>query len=255
MNNYNKSPSKSSTNASSMHTSSLATDLLVAKNIHKTYPQGSGRLHIIKGIDLTIKSNEALSIVGSSGAGKSTLIHILGTLDNPDEGQVLYKGKNLFQMNDEEMASFRNNSLGFVFQFHHLLSEFTAIENVLLPARIGDKDNLKSREKAEKLLVTVGLQDRMNHFPSQLSGGELQRVAIARALINDPEILFADEPTGNLDSHNAARIQDLFFELIKSLKITLVVVTHDLSFAQKFPRTLRMQDGRWVIGDKQNLIV
>lgn len=229
-------------------------DILVARGVHKTYPQGSGKLHILKGIDLTLKTNEAVSIIGSSGAGKSTLLHILGTLDSPDEGKVYFRGKDLFAMDNEELAEFRNRSLGFVFQFHHLLAEFTALENVLLPTKIAETPSSIAKEKAEKLLISVGLKDRMHHFPNQLSGGELQRVAIARALINDPEILFADEPTGNLDSQNAARIQELFFELIQSLKITLLVVTHDISFAQKFPRVLRMQDGRWVVGDKNTLI-
>lgn len=229
-------------------------EILVARGLHKTYPQGAGKLHILKGIDLTLKAHEAVSIVGASGAGKSTLLHLLGTLDSPDEGQVLFRGKNLFTMNDEALAQFRNRSLGFVFQFHHLLAEFTALENVLLPLRIADKPSAEAREKAEKLLISVGLKDRMGHFPNQLSGGELQRVAIARALVNDPEILFADEPTGNLDSLNSGRIQELFFELIRSLKITLLVVTHDTQFAQKFPRVMRMQDGRWVIGDKNTLL-
>ncbi len=220
--------------------------LMKAQGVHKMYAQGSGQLHILKGIDLTIYENEALCIVGASGAGKSTLMHILGALDSPDEGQVLFKEQNLFTMSDEKLAHYRNHSLGFVFQSHHLLAEFTAIENVLLPARIKGLTFDDARQKAEKLLSTVGLAQRFDHYPNQLSGGELQRVAIARALVNDPEILFADEPTGNLDSKNGLMVQDLFFDLIKQMKITLVIVTHDIKFAERFRRVLRMQDGRWV---------
>jgi lipoprotein-releasing system ATP-binding protein len=234
--------------------SETSDDILVARGVHKIYPQGNSRLHILKGLDLSIKTGEALCIVGSSGAGKSTLLHILGTLDSPSEGSVHFRNRDLFTMGDEELAKFRNRSLGFVFQFHHLLAEFTALENVILPARIGDKSIAEAKQKAESLLVKVGLAERLHHFPSQLSGGELQRVAIARALVNDPEILFADEPTGNLDSQNGAKIQELFFDLIRSLHVTVIVVTHDIRFAQKFPRVLRMQDGNWVAGDKQTLL-
>ncbi len=221
--------------------------LMSARGIHKMYAQGAGQLHILKGVDLNIYENEALCIVGASGAGKSTLMHILGALDTPDEGEVLFKEQNLFKMTEEQLAHYRNRSLGFVFQFHHLLAEFTAVENVLLPARLKGLSPQEAKLKAERLLTKVGLGERLNHFPSQLSGGELQRVAIARALVNDPEILFADEPTGNLDSRNGLMVQDLFFDLIKQMKITLVVVTHDVKFAERFPRVLRMQDGRWLI--------
>lgn len=226
--------------------------LMMARGVHKMYPQGSGNLHILKGVDLNIYENEALCIVGASGAGKSTLMHILGALDFPDEGEVLFRGQNLFKMTDDQLASYRNKSLGFVFQFHHLLAEFTALENVSLPARLGGRSPQEASSKAEKLLVRLGLGDRLHHFPSQLSGGESQRVAIARALINDPEILFADEPTGNLDSRNGLLIQDLFFDLIKQLKITLVAVTHDVKFAERFPRVLGMQDGRWIVKPQAN---
>lgn len=221
--------------------------LMSARGVHKMYAQGTGQLHILKGVDLNIYENEALCIVGASGAGKSTLMHILGALDTPTEGEVYFREQNLFKMTDERLALYRNRSLGFVFQFHHLLAEFTALENVLLPARLKGLSPQEARAKAERLLSRVGLSERLNHFPSQLSGGELQRVAIARALVNDPEVLFADEPTGNLDSKNGLMVQDLFFDLIKQMKITLVVVTHDVKFAERFPRVLRMQDGRWVI--------
>lgn len=222
--------------------------LMRAEGVHKMYAQGSGQLHILKGIDLTIYENEALCIVGASGAGKSTLMHILGALDSPDQGRVFFKEQNLMTMSEDQLAHYRNQSLGFVFQSHHLLAEFTAIENVLLPARIKGVSKEEARSKAEKLLSTVGLSQRFDHYPNQLSGGELQRVAIARALVNDPVILFADEPTGNLDSKNGLMVQDLFFDLIKQLKITLVVVTHDIKFAERFRLLLRMQDGRW-LGD------
>lgn len=220
--------------------------LMSAQGIHKMYAQGSGQLHILKGIDLNVYKGEALCIVGASGAGKSTLMHILGALDTPDQGEVVFKGQNLFSMSEEQLALYRNQSLGFVFQFHHLLAEFSAIENVLLPARLKGLSHQEARQKAEKLLDRVGLSGRLDHFPNQLSGGELQRVAIARALINDPEIIFADEPTGNLDSKNGLMVQDLFFNLIEQMQITLVVVTHDAKFAERFPRILRMQDGRWL---------
>ena len=219
--------------------------IMSARGIHKRYAQGSGQLHILKGIDLDIYENEALCIVGASGAGKSTLLHILGALDSPDEGYVLFREQNLFKMNDEQLAHYRNHALGFVFQFHHLLAEFTALENVSLPARLAGASPAEAMAKGEMLLVTLGLGDRLHHFPSQLSGGEAQRVAIARALVNEPSILFADEPTGNLDSQNGMLIQDLFFDLLEKMKVTLVIVTHDSKFAERFPRVLRMQDGRW----------
>lgn len=222
--------------------------LMSVRGVHKKYAQGAGELHILKGIDLNIFKNEALCIVGASGAGKSTLLHLLGALDSPDEGEILFKGKNLFSLTDDDLALYRNQSVGFVFQFHHLLAEFTVLENVSLPARLHGLSASSSFDKAEMLLKRVGLEGRLTHFPNQLSGGELQRVAIARALVNDPEVVFADEPTGNLDSKNGLVVQNLFFELVSQLNLTLVVVTHDVKFAERFPRVLRMQDGRWVTG-------
>lgn len=206
---------------------------------------GASRLEVLRGIDLEIKAGEAVCIVGSSGAGKSTLLHILGTLDKPTLGKVYFKGKDLTRECDEKLASYRNEAMGFVFQFHHLMSEFTALENVMMPCRIGGLSLRESRKEAEKLLETLGLSQRLTHHPSEMSGGEQQRVAIARALVRKPQVLFADEPTGNLDTANAARIQELFFELKARLNLTLVVVTHDSAFAQKFPRVLRMRDGLW----------
>lgn len=219
--------------------------LLSARNIFKSYPQGSGTLDILKGVSLDIQESEAIGIVGSSGSGKSTLLQILGTLDYPQSGELVYLEKNLFQLDDEQLSLFRNQTIGFVFQFHHLLSELSALENVLLPCRIANQDIGIATRQAEELLAFLGLGDRLHHYPNQLSGGELQRVAIARALVRQPRILFADEPTGNLDSMNSYKIQELFFKIREQLKIAIVVVTHDLHFAQKFPRILHLKDGRW----------
>lgn len=187
--------------------------LLSARGVYKSFPMGGSRLEILKGLDLNIDKGEAVCIVGASGAGKSTLLHIMGTLDRPTLGTVLYQGKDLFRQSDDQLAKFRNEKLGFVFQFHHLMSEFTALENVTMPARIGGMNPRMARERAEELLAGMGLIDRKSHYPSELSGGEQQRVAIARALLNEPEILLADEPTGNLDTKNSGRIQDLFLSL------------------------------------------
>lgn len=219
--------------------------ILSAQCATKSYPMGAGRLEVLRGIDLEIERGEAVCIVGSSGAGKSTLLHILGTLDRPTLGKVFFRGVDLTRESDERLASFRNQSMGFVFQFHHLMSEFTALENVMMPGRIAGLSMRESRLQAELLLDQLGLAHRLNHYPSEMSGGEQQRVAIARALVRKPEVLFADEPTGNLDTENATRIQDLFFDLKEAMKLTLVVVTHDQAFAEKFPRVLRMKDGLW----------
>lgn len=221
--------------------------ILKAEFIVKSYPQGNSRLEILKSASIEIQQGEAVCIVGSSGAGKSTLMHILGTLDRPDRGEVYYKNQKLFAMSDEELAHFRNKKMGFVFQFHHLMTEFTAVENVMLPAQVAGLDKVKARARAMELLQQMKLADRAEHFPNQLSGGELQRVAIARALVNQPEILFADEPTGNLDSQNAQSIQDMFFDLKEKMGLTLVIVTHDPVFAQRFPRVLKMKDGSFIV--------
>ncbi|MCB0414525.1 MAG: ABC transporter ATP-binding protein [Bdellovibrionales bacterium] len=217
-----------------------------ARNIHKAYSQGTGMLDILKGIDLQIDRGEAVSIVGASGAGKSTLLHILGTLDRPDQGDLYYKHENLLKKTDDELAEFRNKKMGFVFQFHHLLSEFTALENIMMPGRISGMSRPEAKGRAVKLLDQVGLLARSHHYPSQLSGGEQQRVAVARSLFCRPEVLFADEPTGNLDTQNSLMIQDLFFQLHRELGLTLITVTHDASFADKFPRQLRLKDGQWI---------
>lgn len=219
--------------------------LLSVQNIYKSYSQGTGELPILKGINLDIYEGDALGIVGTSGAGKSTLLQILGTLDRPQSGDIFFGDKNLLQMPDDELSLFRNETMGFVFQFHHLLSEFTALENVMLPCRIAGQSQRESKDQAEELLAFLGLSDRLEHYPNQLSGGELQRVSIARALIRRPRLLFADEPTGNLDSTNSGKIQDLFFQLKEKFNLSLVVVTHDLVFAQRFPKVLRLKDGQW----------
>ncbi len=217
--------------------------LISVRGATKSYPMGASRLDVLRGIDVDILKGEAVCIVGSSGAGKSTLLHVMGTLDKPTLGKVYFKGVDLTRETDEKLADFRNRSMGFVFQFHHLMSEFSALENVMMPCRIGGLSKVESERLAMKQLDLLGLSSRASHYPSELSGGEQQRVAIARALVREPEVLFADEPTGNLDTQNAAKIQDLFFELKQKLNLTLVVVTHDLAFAQKFPKVLQMRDG------------
>jgi len=219
--------------------------LIEVDNLSKRYPTGASELNVLNQLSFHIKAGEAVCLLGASGAGKSTLLQILGTLDRPSEGRVLYRGEDLFAMNDESLAQFRNKKMGFVFQFHHLIQELSALENVMLPALIAGESKQETQAEALKWLEFMGLSDRAEHFPSQLSGGELQRVAIARALIRKPEVLFADEPTGNLDSANSQKIQDLFFELRNKLGITLVVVTHDLNFANKFARVFKVKDGRF----------
>lgn len=217
--------------------------LLSARGIQRSYKQG--RLPILKGIDLDIYRGEALCIVGTSGAGKSTLLHILGALDRPTGGEIYFKDRNLMAMADESQAKFRNESLGFVFQFHHLMTEFTALENVMMPVLIGGEPKGVALQKAQALLDRMDLGDRGQHYPSELSGGEKQRVAIARALVQEPEILMADEPTGNLDTENGKKVQELFFELKRDLGLTLVAVTHDYQFASRFSRLLTIKDGQW----------
>lgn len=218
--------------------------IIDVENATKIYGVGSSQLEVLKGISFSIQQGEAVCLLGSSGAGKSTLLQILGTLDRPTGGQVRYRGENVFSLNDEKLAEFRNQKMGFVFQFHHLIQEMNAIENVMLPSLIAGEKTDVCRAEAVKWLEFMGLGERCEHFPHQLSGGELQRVAIARALIKKPEILFADEPTGNLDSENSLKIQDLFFELREKLGLTLIVVTHDMAFANKFPRVFKVKDGR-----------
>jgi lipoprotein-releasing system ATP-binding protein len=205
---------------------------------------GASRLEVLRGIDLEIRQGEAVCIVGSSGAGKSTLLHILGTLDRPTLGKVIFRGVDLSRESDEALAEFRNRAMGFVFQFHHLMSEFTAIENVMMPCRIGGLSLKESREKAEQLLELLGLKERLTHYPSELSGGEQQRVAIARALVKDPVVLLADEPTGELDSRTGDEIYRILRRVQSQRQTTLVVVTHDRRFITANDQILEICDGR-----------
>lgn len=216
--------------------------MIRAMKIEKNY----GQLQILRGLDFEVAQGEAVCILGASGAGKSTFLQILGTLDRPTRGSVTFQGEDLFAKNDTDLSAFRAKKLGFVFQFHHLLSEFTALENVMMPGRITGMNVTESRARASQLLDYLGLNARVTHYPSQLSGGEQQRVAIARSLFHRPQLLLADEPTGNLDSENSQRIQDLFFQLKEEMGLTLVVVTHDQRFAQRFPRSVKMADGHWL---------
>ena len=214
--------------------------MIQATGIHKSY----GSLEVLKGIDLHIAKREIVSIVGASGAGKSTLLHIIGTLDKADRGQLLINGTEVNKLNDTELAAFRNQKIGFVFQFHHLLPEFTAIENICIPAYIGGMAKKEAMEKAEKLLDYLNLSGRKDHKPSQLSGGEQQRVAVARALINQPAVVLADEPSGNLDSKSAEELHKLFFRLRDEMNQTFVIVTHNPTLAAMSDRTITIKDGR-----------
>ncbi len=216
--------------------------MIVGKNIHKNYAD----LEILKGVDLEIQQGEIVSIVGSSGAGKTTLLTILGTLDKPSQGEVIINNENVFALSEKKLAAFRNQHIGFVFQFHQLLPEFTAIENVCIPALIAKKSKKESEIRAIELLELFNLKDRINHKPSELSGGEQQRVAVARALINNPKVIFADEPSGNLDSKNAEELHQLFFKLRDSFNQTFVIVTHNADLAKMADRTLVMKDGKIV---------
>jgi len=216
-------------------------NLLQARGIKRTY----GALQVLKGIDIEVNSGEVVAIVGASGAGKSTLLHILGTLDRPDEGEVFIGNTKISGLGDKELAKFRNEEIGFIFQFHNLLAEFTALENACMPGYINAGLSEKEiKRRGEELLGLLGLSDRVNHLPSQLSGGEQQRVAVARALLNKPAIVLADEPSGNLDSQNALDLHQLFFKLRDELGHTFIIVTHNEDLATMADRRLVMQDGR-----------
>ena len=205
-----------------------------------------GELQVLKGIDLTIYKGEVVSVVGPSGAGKTTLLQIMGTLDKADGGSVVINGIEVGRLKEKELAAFRNKQIGFVFQFHQLLPEFTALENVMIPALIGGMSSDKAMKKAKETLAFLGLAERASHKPAELSGGEKQRVAVARALINDPAVIFADEPSGSLDSKNKEELHQLFFDLREKLGQTFVIVTHDEGLAQLTDRTIHMMDGRIV---------
>jgi lipoprotein-releasing system ATP-binding protein len=218
--------------------------MLTAKNIEKNY----GPLHVLKAVDIHIKKGEIVSIVGSSGAGKSTFLHILGTLDKPDKGEVVLNGERTDRLSGKALARFRNKNIGFIFQFHHLLPEFTAIENVCIPGWIAGNKKRETEIRAKELLTILGLKDRLENKPNQLSGGEQQRVAVARALINNPSIIMADEPTGNLDSANARELHQLFIDLRNKYQQTFLIVTHNEELAQQSDRILQMKDGRMIKG-------
>ena len=213
--------------------------MISAKNITKSY----GTLNVLRGVNLEIQKGEIVAIMGKSGAGKSTLLHIIGTLDRADTGQVVINGEDISRMNNKRLAEFRNQNIGFIFQFHHLLPEFSALENVTIPALIGGGKETVARKRATELLDYLGLADRLTHKPSELSGGEQQRVAVARALMNAPAVVFADEPTGNLDSASSKDLHELLFQLRKDFQQTFVIVTHNEELAAMSDRTLTMQDG------------
>ncbi len=213
--------------------------MIRAENIHKSY----GSLKVLKGVNLSVDKGEIVSVVGASGAGKTTLLHIIGTLDTYDKGRVLIDGRDVSGMNDRQLSGFRNRHIGFVFQFHHLLPEFSALENVCIPAFIAGKGKREAGAKARQLLDVLGLTDRMEHKPAELSGGEQQRVAVARALVNDPVVVLADEPSGNLDSKSSSELHRLFFELRERLNQSFVIVTHNESLADMADRKLTIHDG------------
>jgi lipoprotein-releasing system ATP-binding protein len=214
--------------------------LITAQHIHKSY----GNLHVLSDVSVDIRKEEIVAITGASGAGKSTLLHILGTLDKVDSGTIIIENTEVLRLSDKKLSAFRNKNIGFVFQFHHLLPEFTALENICIPAFIAGQKKKEAQEKAMELLCLLKIEERATHKPSELSGGEQQRVAIARALINNPAIVLADEPSGNLDSKNAQDLHHLFFSLRDNLKKTFVIVTHNPQLAQMSDRILDMKDGK-----------
>lgn len=213
--------------------------MIQLKNIHKSYQS----IEVLKGVNLKIEMGKVISIVGASGAGKSTLLHIIGTLDQPNEGSLKINGVDVFKLKDKDLSLFRNKNIGFVFQFHHLLPEFTAVENVCIPAYIRKTPKAEAEKRAIELLTSLGLKDRLYHKPSQLSGGEAQRVAVCRALINSPAVVLADEPSGNLDSASAKELHELFFKLRKEFNQTFIIVTHNEELADMADQKLVMKDG------------
>lgn len=225
--------------------SDIFTSMIEARNIYKSFDE----LQVLKGVDLSIQNSEIVSVIGSSGAGKTTLLHILGTLEKPDKNantSLIIDGTDITKLSARQLSHFRNKSLGFIFQFHQLLPEFTALENVCIPAYINKRSKVEAEKKAQELLEYLSLGDRIHHKPNELSGGEQQRVAVARSLINDPKVIFADEPTGNLDSNTAANLHELILDLRSNFNQTFVIVTHNKELATLADRTLTMSDGRFV---------
>ena len=219
--------------------------ILLTSGVKKSYPSAGGRqLEVLKGIDFVMRRGEIVAIVGPSGVGKSTFLHIVGALDRPTSGTVETDGERIFDLSDKDLAAFRNRAIGFVFQFHHLLPEFSAVENVMMPALIAGIDQKRAREHAMQLLASMGLAQRWSHRPSELSGGEQQRVAVARALMNDPKLILADEPSGNLDREAADGLHKLLWELSRKDGRTIIVVTHNMQLAKLADRIIRLQDGK-----------
>ncbi len=218
--------------------------LLEVRDLHKTYLDTGAEIQVLRGLDLDLAEGERIAIVGESGVGKSTLLHILGTLDKPTSGHILYRGKDLSNVDEDTLSDFRNRDVGFVFQFHYLLPDFNALENVMLPALIQGWEREKAQEAALKLLEKMGLKERVGHQPGKLSGGEQQRVAVARAVILSPQLILADEPTGDLDAGTGEEIQDLLFNLNQESGIAMVVATHNRGFAEKIGRLMELRDGR-----------
>ena len=220
------------------------TELVEVQKIFKSYGNGAKRVEVLKGVDLVFSRGEKAAIVGASGVGKTTLLHILGTLDRPTAGKVLFEGKDVYTLNEKDLAFFRNREIGFVFQFHHLLPEFNALENTMMPCLIRGMSEEEAVSRAEAILALVGLKERISHKPGELSGGEQQRVAVARALVLEPKVLLADEPTGNLDTKTGESVFDLLQELNRIKGVTLIVVTHNLKLAEKLSRQIELIDGK-----------
>jgi lipoprotein-releasing system ATP-binding protein len=231
---------------SQVETSARGGAHIIVRDLTKIFVHGGRRLEVLRGIDLEIRPGERVSVVGASGVGKSTLLHVLGTLDTPTRGQIVFDGRDVTKMNAAQLAEFRNREIGFVFQFHHLLPEFTALENAMMPALIQRVPRIEAERRARAILDRVGLSERLTHRPGELSGGEQQRVALARALIMSPKLLLADEPTGNLDTKTGEGIHQLFLELNRERGMTMLVVTHNPELAAHMPRRFSMLDGRMV---------
>lgn len=219
-------------------------ELIRVEKLYKSFVSDGKKVDVLKGIDLSVQRGEVINILGASGAGKSTLLYILGALDRPTSGTIVHNGVSLFTMGDRDLANFRNRRIGFVFQFHHLLPEFTAIENVMMPALISRTKPAEARDRAASILDRLGLADRCDHKPGELSGGEQQRVAVARAILLSPDVVLADEPTGNLDTKTGEEVHELLMELNREMKITMIIVTHNLKLARKDGRSMVLEDGK-----------